>query len=145
MKTVQKHFSSLQRTLHEAVRIRRQSNNPNIRSLNSRGEYGFCSLSRLSISTNECPKYDDKQSSDIKQNVFEFRESKKRASKKRKLDSKDDSRHQKLKHQSHEISKYFIFNNNSTDLHPSFNKPNLGWSDKKQTNKTESNLFRDLT
>ena len=145
MKTVKKHFSSLQRTLHEAVRIRRQSENPNIISLNSRGEFGFCSLSRLTISTKECPKNDDKQSSETIQNVFEFRESKEGVSKKRKLDSKDDPRHQKLKHQSHKISKYFISNNNSTDLHPSFNKPNLGRSDKKQTINADLNHFRDLT
>ena len=82
--------------------------------------------------------------SDSKQNVFEFRGSKERVPKKRKFDSKEDLRHQKLKHQSHKISTYFLSNNNSTDL-PSFNKPNVGRSDKRQTDNSDSNHFRDLT
>jgi len=145
MKTIKKHFTALDRSLHEAVRIRRQSNNPTMISLNSIAEYGFSSLSRLTISYNECSKYDDKQSNDTIQNVFEFRESKERASKKRKFDSKDDQSIQKLKHQSTpKISKYFLSKNNSTDL-PPFNKPNVGRSDKKQTKLSDSNHFKDLT
>jgi len=77
LKTIKKYFTALDRSLHEAVRIRRQSNNPTMISLNSRAEFGFSSLSY-----NECSKYDDKQSNDTIQNVFEFRESKERASKK---------------------------------------------------------------
>ena len=62
MNTIEKYFTAFDRSLHEAVRIRRQSNNPTIISLNSRAEFGFSSLSRVTISYNECSKYDDKQS-----------------------------------------------------------------------------------
>jgi len=55
MKTIKKHFTALDRSLHEAVRIRRQSNNPTMISLNSRAEFGFSSLSRLTISYNDVP------------------------------------------------------------------------------------------
>ena len=126
MKTIKKHFSALDRTLHEAVRIRRQSMNPSIMSLNSRGEFGFISLSRLTLSSKECPSFDDKPTVETNQKVFEFRGSKARESKKRKVNSNDENSNQKLKHQSkNKISKYFSSNNNSTGV-LNFNKPNFG-------------------
>ena len=125
MKTVQKHFSALNRTIHEAVRIRRQSIHPSTISLNSKGEFGFCSLSRLTLSTNECSKSDDKPSVETNQKVFEFSGSKERESKKRKANYNDDLNNQKLKHQStNSISKYFP-SKNSTGL-STFYKPNRG-------------------
>ena len=126
MMTVQKHFSALDRTLHEACRIRRQTNNPSVMSLNSKGEFGFCSLSRLTLSSKECPKNDEKPSEETNGKVFEFRGSKERDSKKRKVNSHDDPNNQKLKHQSNnKISKYFSSNDSTTGM-SNFNKPNRG-------------------
>ena len=133
MMTVQKHFSALDRTLHEACRIRRQTNNPTVISLNSKGEFGFCSLSRLTLSSKECPKNDEKPSEETNGEVFEFRGSKERDSKKRKVNSHDDPNNQKLKHQSNnKISKYFSSNDSTTEW-PLLTNQIEGELDKKQT------------
>ena len=49
MKVIRKHFTAFSRLVHEAVRIERLSNAPDIRVLNSKSEYGRTKLPRLTI------------------------------------------------------------------------------------------------
>ena len=49
MKVIKKHYSAFSRLTHEAVRIDRNSRNPNVSSLNSKSEFGRGNLPRLII------------------------------------------------------------------------------------------------
>ena len=49
MKVVRRHQSALFRQVHEAVRLNRIAQNPEVKILNSRGEYNRCKLPRLQV------------------------------------------------------------------------------------------------
>ena len=49
MKVVRRHQSALFRQVHEAVRLNRISQNPEVKILNSKGEYNRCKLPRLQV------------------------------------------------------------------------------------------------
>ena len=49
MKVVRRHQSALFRQVHEAVRLHRKSQNPEVKILNSKAEYNRCKLPRAQV------------------------------------------------------------------------------------------------
>ena len=115
MNIVKKHFKAITRTIHEAVRINRQSVSSNLVSMNSRAEFGVGNLPRLTIPIKET-YVKDKPEPKANGKVFRFCASSTKF-KRRRLNSDVDLSTNQVKSQSIKIK-------SRTTLYNYFSKPN---------------------
>ena len=130
MKVVRRHQSALFRQVHEAVRIHRISQVPEVNILNSKGEYNRCKLPRLQVAeefkdSNEQggTKY-TLSSKQKKVKLNDDREIKERKDKHKLNDFSSDNDSQ-IESQSSSISNDFKVDNSKAALQQTESKPNM--------------------